>query len=211
MTTRRLVYVMVVFLTMSLLVACEDRVCPDVCSESLHLKTGDRCQCLCIEGPAFNLLMEDWGQRRICVQDFLDGEEIYMMLSHQADFISCGRAEYLLLYKKQAERSTHPFIEEAEQGFFRINYYGELSRDLWGFTQFPDNDTLYIGFGLDPNVSNPTFLCNPPSSYHSGKLYKSDELLVWEKKIYESKSDWEEETNPADNYLFIFFRLNPID
>lgn len=210
MPFRRPGYFLIVLFAMSLLVACEEEVCPDVCSESLHLKTGNACQCGCIDGPAFNLLMKDWGQRRICVQEFLAGEEIYMMLSHQADFISCGRADYLLLYKKPDNRSPHPFIEDAEQGFFRINFYGESSRDLWGFTQFPDNDTLYIGSGLDPNVSNPSFLCNQPS-YHSGKLYQSDELIVWEKKVYENKADWEEEFNPSDTYTFTFYRLNPID
>ncbi len=210
MTVRRFGYLIVVFFAVSLLVACEDEVCPDVCSESLHLKTGNGCHCVCIDGPAFSLLMEDWDERRICVQEFLAGEEVYMMLSHQADFISCGRADYLLLYKRPAGRSPHPFIEDAEQGFFRINFYGETSRDLWGFTQFPDNDTLYIGSGLDPNVSNPSFLCNQPS-YHSGKLYRSEGLIVWEKKIYENKSDWEEETNPSDTYTFTFYRLNPVN
>lgn len=188
--------------------SCKEEVCPDVCSESLKLKTGKGCHCECQNEAVFNQLMTKWGNLRICVQEFSTGEEPYILLSHFANYLTCGRSDYLLLYQDLDSEVPHPQIPNAKQGFFRINYYGEFVRDLWGYTKYEGNDTLYIGHGLNPSVSNSSFLCNEPA-YHSGKLYYSNGMLKWDKKIYENAEDWEMENNANETHYLTFLLLKP--
>lgn len=191
-------------------VACTEDVCPDACSQSLHLKSGEGCDCICSGGSSFNQLMEKWDNNRICITAFAENEDPYILLSHQANFLSCDRSDYLLLYLEVGDRISHPDIQDAEMGFFKINFYGEVSRNLWAYTTFPNNDTLYTGFGLSPTVANRSFLCDEPS-FHSSKLYFSGDLLNMEKTIYENQSDWENETNAVMSYHFTFLALEHVN
>jgi len=187
-------------------VGCREEICPDICSEALHLETGDGCNCVCSSEVVFNKLMTKWDNLRICIQEFISGEEPYLLLNFSSNYLSCGRTDYLLLYWDPNSLKPHPTIPNAEQGFFRINHYNEFSRDLWGYTKYEGNDTLYIGHGLNPSVSNRSFLCNEPP-FHSGKLYFSNGMLNWEKKIYGNAEDWTLESNSTKFYHLTFLQL----
>ncbi|TVR77536.1 MAG: hypothetical protein EA409_11595 [Saprospirales bacterium] len=203
------VYACIIFWTSLLCISCKEKICPDVCSEALHLESGIDCKCECVRGTTFNKLMRKWSDLRICIHEFIQEEEPYILLSHQADFLTCGRSDYLLLYLDTKPLLPHPAIPDAEQGFFRINFYGQLSRNLYGYTKYHDNDTLHIGHGLNPAVSNRSFFCSE-TSFHSGKLYFSEGNLIWEKMIYGSSVDWELETNAIGAYRLSFSLLEPI-
>lgn len=203
-------YICIIFSAGMLWTSCKEKICPDVCSEALHLKSGSDCKCECIRGTTFNNLMSKWGDLRICIHDFIQGEEPYILLSHQADYLTCGRSDYLLLYLDTNPPLPHPNIPDAEQGFFRINFYGEMSRNLFGYTKYQDNDTLYIGHGLNPAVSNRSFLCSE-TSLHSGILYFSEGNLIWEKVVFDNPLDWELETNAVESYRFTFSPLEPVN
>jgi len=210
MTQLRLPVLCLLFFSTVFLYSCKEEICPDICSESLHLKPGKACQCVCSNEVVFNQLMTKWGNLRICVQEFSTGEEPYILLSHFANHLTCGRSNYLLLYWDSNTPATHPTIPDAKQGFFRINHYGEFSRNLWGYTQYEGNDTLYIGHGLNPSVSNRSFLCNEPP-FHSGKLFFSDGKLHWNKKIYENAYDWEMEINAIEDHELTFLLMEAVN
>lgn len=190
--------------------SCTENICPDVCSESLNLKSNKKCECVCTGGASFTQLMVKWDNNRICITEFAENEDPYLLLSHQANYLTDGRSDYLLLYMNTGDLLPHPSIPNAEMGFFKFNFYGEFSRDLWSYTKYPDNDTLYTGFGLSPSVPNRSFLPNEPP-FHSGKLYYSNNLLTMEKRIYDRQSDWENEINEVMSYELGFFALEKVN
>ena len=203
-------YSLIIPFLLILLYGCKEEICPDVCSIDLKLKTSDNCSCLCKNEDSFDQLMFKWDRLKLCIHKFNPNEKAYILLSHYANNLTCGRTDYLLLYRDIGSEVPHPQIPDAKQGFFRINHYGEFTRDLWGYTKYVENDTLYIGHGLNPSVSNRSFLCNEPQ-YHSGKLFFSDGKLNWNKKIYDSAENWEMEANPGETHYLSFFLLEPVD